>query len=283
MHPDRAASSTVNHPVSVLAAVERSPQAWATETGIHSEVAYERHPGSSPWHAHLEHELLWHAGGVFRVETRQRSLVVMPGTGVWVPAGVEHRTVATSAFFCGYALVPAENCPPIWQRLAALTISPLLTHLLQHLATELHADERGRAESVVYDLIHPLLAETAAEIPMPRDARCRAVAEAVLADPASGWELADWATQVGASTRTLSRLFQSETTMSFGQWRTQARMHAAIGGLADGVPISTVARRVGYASTSAFTTAFRRATGRTPTTYLPARSMAARSAVASSM
>jgi AraC-like DNA-binding protein len=56
--------------------------------------------------------------------------------------------------------------------------------------------------------------------------------------------------------------------MSFGQWRTQARMRAAVADLADGLPVGVVARRVGYATASAFVSAFRRCTGRTPGSFV---------------
>jgi AraC-like DNA-binding protein len=69
---------------------------------------------------------------------------------------------------------------------------------------------------------------------------------------------------VGASPRTLRRLLLAETGLTFGQWRAQARVRAAVAHLAAGLPVSVVARRVGYQTPSAFVHAFRRLTGTTP-------------------
>jgi len=91
----------------------------------------------------------------------------------------------------------------------------------------------------------------------------------LIANPADARELSAWADHVHAGVRTLSRLFLAETGLSFARWRTQVRMRAAVQMLAGGSSGDMVARAVGYHRTSAFITAFRRATGHTPGT-LPA-------------
>nr|WP_238156790.1 helix-turn-helix domain-containing protein [Kribbella sp. VKM Ac-2571] len=52
--------------------------------------------------------------------------------------------------------------------------------------------------------------------------------------------------------------------MTFPQWRTQLRLHAALRFLAEGASVTQVAHRTGWASTSAFIDTFRRAFGHTP-------------------
>jgi AraC-like DNA-binding protein len=84
------------------------------------------------------------------------------------------------------------------------------------------------------------------------------------ADPADGRTLAELGREVGASDRTLSRLFRSDLGMTFPQWRTQLRLHAALVLLAGGTPVTAVAHRCGWASTSAFIDVFRRTFGHTP-------------------
>lgn len=77
-----------------------------------------------------------------------------------------------------------------------------------------------------------------------------------------------WGRDVGASGRTLARAFLAETGVPFGRWRNRARLHAALTPPADGEPVGKVARRIGYASPSAFVAAFRRGTGTTPASYV---------------
>jgi AraC-like DNA-binding protein len=97
------------------------------------------------------------------------------------------------------------------------------------------------------------------------------ITDGLLADPADARDLAHWAFDVGAGVRTVSRLFVAQTGMTFGQWRTHARVRAAVTLLADGLPVGTVARRVGFTKPAAFSAAFRRVTGRSPSAFGPAR------------
>ena len=105
---------------------------------------------------------------------------------------------------------------------------------------------------------------------MPADGRARSVAEALLAHPAENRTLTSWGHKVGASGRTLERVFLAETGVPFGRWRTLARLKASLPLLASGRSISQVASVVGYESTSAFVAAFHREVGLTPTAYFRA-------------
>ena len=77
----------------------------------------------------------------------------------------------------------------------------------------------------------------------------------------------DWAGRVGASERTLTRLFERELGMSFVQWRQQVRLAHAAPLIARGMPLSQVAAQLGYASQSAFSAMFKKTFGSTPTAF----------------
>jgi AraC-like DNA-binding protein len=159
------------------------------------------------------------------------------------------------------------DCPVAWDRPTPVEVSPLLRELIPHLEDEsLTAEQRLRAESVLFDLLAPL-AVAAIDIRLPTDERARRVAEALLADAGDGRTLHAWGHDVGASSRTLARAFLAETGLSFGRWRTLARLQAAILLLAEGHPVGLVANRVGYRTPSAFVAAFRAHTGTTPGHY----------------
>ena len=55
---------------------------------------------------------------------------------------------------------------------------------------------------------------------------------------------------------------------SFAAWRQQACLLAAIERLTQGQPVTRIALDLGYASPSAFTSAFRRVLGQPPGAYL---------------
>jgi AraC-like DNA-binding protein len=216
------------------------------------------------WHEHPWHQLAWAHTGVLTMTTEGGTWVLPPSRALWVPAGVPHALgsagVATShsLYFRG---------PVGWSVPTVVAVSPLLGHLIVHLAmSNLAEAERKRAEAVVLDLLEPLHATTIA-VPSPSDDRAQRVADGLRADPTDRRGLDAWGRDVGASGRTLARIFLAETGMSFGQWRAQLRLQAALPLLADGVPVTTVAHRVGYASASAFVAAFHRAIGVPPARY----------------
>ncbi|MGV2904749.1 helix-turn-helix domain-containing protein, partial [Achromobacter sp. AGC25] len=79
------------------------------------------------------------------------------------------------------------------------------------------------------------------------------------------------ASSAGMSRRTFTRLFRAQTGVSVAAWRQQVCLLAAIERLSQGQAVTRVALDLGYASPSAFTSAFRRTMGDTPTRYMEVR------------
>ncbi|HVC13250.1 MAG TPA: helix-turn-helix transcriptional regulator [Acidimicrobiales bacterium] len=222
------------------------------------------------WHTHTEHQLAWAPNGVLLVRTGTTAWVLPPTRALWIPAGVRHEVLSTSSATMQAVYVRPDLCPITWEDCTPVAATPLLGEMIGYLATEgLDADARGRGEAVVVDLLRPVTMQ-AIDVPMPHEPRAGEVAEALRADPCDGRTLDAWGHEVGASERTLARAFLSDTGLSFGRWRTRLRLRAALGELAAGAPVSTVARSVGYESASAFVAAFRRETGVTPSAYFRA-------------
>jgi AraC-like DNA-binding protein/quercetin dioxygenase-like cupin family protein len=227
--------------------------------------------GSSiPPHTHRRAQLTWAADGVMTVTAAEGTWVVPPNRALWIPAGTVHsirmsRAVAMRALFVE---------PRLARSVASTCKVVLMTRLLRELVLEaVHApldDDRngrmGHVEALILDEIRTLDAQPL-HLPMPRDKRLRIICEALLRDPGRQETLEQWSDKVGASSRTLARLFASETGMRFVDWRQQARLAAALVQLAEGKQIASVAHGLGYASVSAFTAMFRRALGKTPRDY----------------
>jgi AraC-like DNA-binding protein len=159
--------------------------------------------------------------------------------------------------------LPSECC--------VVAVPPLLRQLILR-AVEIGLDYRpdsaeARIMAVILDELRALKPEPL-HLPHPRDARLLKIAEALIADPADGRALSDWAKAAGASERTLARLFVKETGMTFGAWRERLRLTAAVARLAEGQPVTAVAFDLGYQSPSAFIAMFRRSLGDTPGRYV---------------
>ncbi|MCM2393646.1 AraC family transcriptional regulator [Streptomyces albipurpureus] len=240
-------------------------------TGVGAIVVGSFPLSSGQWiapHSHPQHQLAWTRRGVLGIAVDDTYWVLPPTRALWLPAGVIHRTGATrDAVLCSLYLEP-DRCALDWTEPTPVGVDGLLAHLIDHLnRTDLDDDARLRAEAVVLDLLHPLPA-LPIDVPHPVDERVRAVADALLADPADPRSLEAHARAIGVSRRTLTRLFAHDTGMSFDRWRTHMRLRAALPLLAEGRPVSQAAHAVGYATASAFLAAFRRTVGTSPQRYL---------------
>ena len=91
------------------------------------------------------------------------------------------------------------------------------------------------------------------------------------ADPSRPLALDDVARDIATSRRSLQRAFEGEG-ITFREAVAVARMRRAKALLAQGgMPIYSVADRVGYRSKAEFTKAFKRHTGMTPSDYMRAQ------------
>lgn len=220
-----------------------------------------------PWHVHDEHQLAWAASGMVVVNVDDAHWVLPPTRALWLPAGVRHRTGASAHATLRGVYADPGRCPVHWASPRLIAVRPLLRELLEYLTGDnVETGARLRAEAVAFDLMEPVDV-VPITVPMPTEERALRVASALVSDPADPRGLADFGREVGASERTLARIFLAECRLTFGTWRTQVRLRASLPWLAAGTPLDGVARRVGYASTSAFVAAFRRSVGVTPGKY----------------
>jgi len=131
------------------------------------------------------------------------------------------------------------------------------------------AREAMLAALVLEELTHADVQAMGVPLPHPQtgDKRLRALCEAVLRAPSERARLGEWAADIGASERTVARLFRDELGLSYQQWRQQAILAHALPLLARGTPVSQVAAASGYASDSAFSAMFKGAMGQPPSHF----------------
>lgn len=219
-----------------------------------------------PAHAHRRGQLLYGATGVMLVGTRDGDWVVPPQRAVWIPPGVAHEVrmqgVSTRSLYIEpqAAPRPALHCE-------ALIVGPLL-HQLLLASVDIPAryDENGRDGALMQLLLHEVrLARTMPLFaPIPRDRQLATLCKAFLESPSIRVTPQAWAHRLHKSLRTFTRLFRRQTGMSFGAWRQQACLLAALPRLSSGQSVTQVALDLGYESPNAFSTMFRRRLGRTP-------------------
>lgn len=233
-----------------------------------SQMVIERPGGILDLHAHPDHHMLaWSATAMVALRTGTRDWLVPRTHALWIPAQVPHSASVLRAGH-GYGVVlPAARCPITWTEPTGVLITPLIRELIVHL--DQHREptaNRAAAESLLLGLLEPAPSNTF-HAPLPADPRIRAIAEAIVADPADRRDLDAWANHANTSVRTITRLFGHETGMTFAQWRTHVRIRAALTHLARGASVGATARAVGYRKPAAFSAAFHRVTGHHPGLY----------------
>lgn len=226
---------------------------------------------SYPEHWHREGQFVYAASGTTRVSTGTESWILPPQRAVWLPPGTVHITEALNTVAFRTIYIEADFDQGLPKNCCVLNVTPLLRELvLQVVSFGKNYHQHGADGRLVRVLIDQIKAAQIAPLglPLPLDRRARYVADALLSDPSDNRPLRNWTGYTGASERTLARLFEKETGMTFGKWRQQMRLMAAIASLGAGKPVTTLAQDLGYASASAFITMFRHALGTTPGQYL---------------
>ena len=226
-----------------------------------------------PMHVHDEAQLTFAASGMVQVHTEDGVWLAPPQLAAWVPAGVRHRLDVLSdaelwMVHWRSSAVRAWAPSASLDRAFCLRVSPLLRSLLDAAVPEEGSSDK--AELVVRLMLHELTAMEDAPtfLPLPASATGRRAADLALGDPTNSLDVGELAARAATSVRTLSRLFRAETGLSFKAWRQRARIVWSMERLARGDAIVRVAQDAGFASTAAFSCAFRQVTAMTPTAFL---------------
>ena len=224
-----------------------------------------------PFHKHQRAQLVYASRGVMAVMTRSVSFVVPPQRAVWMPGQEEHRIEARSDIAMRTLYIEPEVLSEIPREPCILQVTPLLRELIVDAVTtgpEYEPDSpQSRIIAVILDKI-AALPVISLSLPMPQDSRMLRITQELLENPGDKRSLEEWSTEVGASKRTLNRLFSTQTGMTFNAWRQQRRLLRAIELLACGESVTATAMEVGYENTSAFIGMFKRCLGTTPSKYL---------------
>lgn len=230
-----------------------------------------KHSHRQTWHSHEQGQFVFAVRGVVRIVTPTSVWMLGPRRGLWIAPGVAHELHAIGEVSMRSVYFEPDVVPYEGLDCRVLTMSTLLEALVEAMIADKAHDPERRAP-----LIHPLLMKelrdapvvTEGGLPLPVDRRLQEICEQLVLAPATSDSLGMWGDRVGASERTLARLFKEETGLTFGQWRQQLRIVEAISRLAQGMQVNRVAAELGYQNAGAFITMFRKITGETPSRYL---------------
>jgi AraC-like DNA-binding protein len=246
----------------------------STGDGVHLVANQYRKGVRLEPHLHREAQLVYAARGTMQVTTPKGRWLVPPDRAVWVPARFVHAIdvladIEMRTLYFDLPWLKREKRYEGLTREFVVRVSPLLNQAILALFDARNTEERtGLLVRLVMLELHQA-EDSATFVPLPHEPRCRRAAMIVLDDPTGLHDIDTLAREVGTSARTLSRLFSTETQLSFKSWCQRARIAAAIQRLSTDASVSVkqLATQLGYASVPAFSAAFRQVTGRTPTEF----------------
>jgi AraC-like DNA-binding protein len=255
-----------------IVAIKRSRP--AASDGVHPVARHYKKGVRLDTHMHREAQLVYAARGTMQVTTPKGRWLVPPDRAVWVPARLEHSIdvladIDMRTLYFDLAWLAREKRSRSLAAEFVVRVSRLLHEAILALFDSRNDPDRMALllRLAMLELHHA--EDSATFIPLPQEPRCRRAADIVLGDISGPHEIAALAREVGTSARTLSRLFSSQTQLSFKSWCQRARIAAAIERLSTetNVPVKQLAAEFGYASVPAFSHAFRQVTGKTPTEF----------------
>jgi AraC-like DNA-binding protein len=221
-------------------------------------------------HKHDWGQFVYAHKGVLAVSTPFNRYIVPPEQGVWLLPSVEHEVTAISnvqliSFYFDNLFL---NVLPV--ECGVLKVNDFLKALIKE-ANSIEKDYQwhgtdGRLLRLIVDKLTQVPCEID-QLPFPKDARLLAILAEINNFPDNNNTLSQWGNIVGASARTLSRLFKKETGMIYSEWRQRLNIQIAITQLSLGKSVQSVSLHLGYESPSSFIYMFKNKVGITPSRY----------------
>ena len=210
---------------------------------------------------------MYAASGVLSVHTERGTSIVPANRVAWTPAGFTHHHRAHGDTDMRIVFLPPSLARLVPGHPAVFLVSGLAREILLTLTGPREPTApRAPACAGSSSTSSARPASSPSSCPNPATTGCGPSRTAVR-QPADNTSLAELGRAVGASARTLSRLFHDELGMTFYEWRTQLRIYHALVLLAEGHDITHVAHACGWANPSSFIAAFTEVVGTTPGRY----------------
>jgi len=223
----------------------------------------------SGMHTHNKAQLLYAPQGCMSIQLKGKKSVLPPTRAAWIPAGVEHCATMNNVVEYRSLYFSPSVTPPIDQ-IKIVRVTPLLQALIERMAFWPWDKPEPEMSNTLALFVEELeqAPEQSLSLPIPTDPRLKTWINSLGRSTSVAPALNQLANQVGASSKTISRIFNKETGMPYQSWRQQWRLLRSIELLSQGLQVNDVAYQLEFSSDSAFITFFKQQTGATPLQYL---------------
>ena len=256
----------------------------------HRSTDYTQSTFRDVLHAHHYCEVLFRCGGDVQYVSGDLTVTPQEGSVIVIPPSRVHTTRLLSAsHYERYVLYFSESAFSEFSEALGVFLDPSSAifsvslagerlERVKHLLSEMESllSVGGASDQLTaYGRMIDLLLLIAEKPSAPAQAECESYLPAsvigirryIEEQYASILSVESLAAQFYYSREYVTRLFRSYYNLSPGDYLEQCRIRAAIGRIADGERIADVCFGVGYRSMSAFSAAFHRVTGESPSAY----------------
>jgi len=225
-----------------------------------------------PAHRHAWGQLLYAYEGVLDITTPTGHYIVPPHRAVWVPPDNPHEVSSLHGAEISSIYITTEETDSLGNECYVLEVSALLRELIMAAVQQPINYEGSSKASRLFQTLRDQITtanRVPLYLPLPSDPRLLKIYYQLYDCPDCKWTLEQWGSYVGASDRTLQRLFKKETGLNFRSWRQQLRLQIALLRLVNSrESITNIANDLGYESSSAFIFMFQQQLGVTPGEYI---------------
>ncbi|MCB4808941.1 AraC family transcriptional regulator [Tamlana sp. 62-3] len=221
-------------------------------------------------HAHPRAQLISCNSGIMEVVTKNNIWMVNALQGVWIAGNEEHQVYFPNNVQVNTAFIDESKLGNLPKDSFAFETSNFLTSLLKKVISfsnpDIFTEQQNRIIEVFLDELS-YLKPSKTFFPTSQDKRIKPVLDALMNDLSSKHTIDYYASKSFISPRTLSRLFNKELGMSFGDWKMKLKLMEAVKQLGNNKSVKEIAFDLGYENVSSFIVTFKKHFGKTPTNY----------------
>lgn len=217
-------------------------------------------------HSHPLGQFVLIKHGVLYGHTPDQHWLMKPGMAVWIPPNTLHWGQAYNRVDLTVLYIAPELCRSFTSHIKLIDSSFLISALCERLADVKMPLTEMRRNSMLQMLFEEIEEKPDSHftLPLPQDSRLKKVTDSLIDNPALHHSLAEWGKQVGATERTLARLFRKETGLRYTEWHNRLLLAVAWQGLAAGASNDRLSLMLGFSSGDSFGHWFRRVAGNCP-------------------
>lgn len=226
----------------------------------------------SGFHQHDDYaQLLFARSGCMTLQTADKHILLPPSRMLFIPKGVAHRVTLRNVVAYRSIYFRVNSIALVLpDKLQVMTVNPLLEQLIERICwwkwKDYYTADQENLIKVFWDEWRIAKLEKYLLV-IPKDIRINKHLRYFINHDITPPFLNVFAKEIGASEKTISRVFKKETGLTYQDWRLQWKFYRAIELLIENYSIGDIAQHLDFSSNSAFVDFFKKQSGLTPLKY----------------